>query len=103
MAPSPAPKSLDLIDLNMKTSLAVSNNQQTLIGNGAVSSPQLPPSISAPIQLEPQHDHSVQVSKEIFNACKMGDLPKLKKYLTPGNVNIRDSSGGRSTVNCSII
>lgn len=43
-------------------------------------------------------------SKEIFAACKMGDLSKLKRYLTPANVNIRDTSGGRSTVSlCFVI
>lgn len=39
-----------------------------------------------------------RVAKEIFNACKVGDLNRLKKYINSLNVNIRDNSGGRSTV-----
>ena len=87
MSPSPAPKSLDMIDLNMKTSLVNENSQQIINNNCPIS-----------FQLESQHEHSAQISKEIFNACKIGDLVKLKKYLNSNNVNIRDSSGGRSTV-----
>lgn len=35
-------------------------------------------------------------SKEIFNACKIGDLIRLKKLINSNNVNIRDNN--KSTV-----
>ena len=102
MPTSPAPKSLDF--MNLKPSgpntamVVVPQVANGLVGPASVS---MPPNIVVPI-LEPQsqqHEtHSAQVSKEIFSACKTGDLIKLKKYLTPANVNIRDTMGGRSTV-----
>lgn len=39
-----------------------------------------------------------RTGKEIFTACKVGDLGRLKKHINSWNVNIRDTSGGRSTV-----
>ena len=43
------------------------------------------------------------VHRKIFAACKMDDLNRLKRYLTPANVNIRDTSGGRSTVSAFVL
>lgn len=33
----------------------------------------------------------------LFEACKNGDLEKVKKFLTPENVNSRDTAGRKST------
>lgn len=41
---------------------------------------------------------STLLSKDIFNSCKVGDLNRLKKLINSNNVNIRDTSGGQSTV-----
>lgn len=41
---------------------------------------------------------STLLSKDIFNSCKIGDLNRLKKLINSNNVNVRDTSGGQSTV-----
>lgn len=33
----------------------------------------------------------------LFEACKNGDLERVKKFLTPENVNSRDTAGRKST------
>lgn len=33
----------------------------------------------------------------LFEACKNGELEKVKKFLTPQNVNARDVAGRKST------
>lgn len=106
MPTSPAPKSLDFIDLKGAISPAMTTNGVPLMAvingtnnnsNNAIVS--LPAShMLDSHQLDPASIHPGQVLKEIFAACKIGDLAKLKKYLSPGNVNIRDTAGGRSTV-----
>uniref|UniRef100_A0A182LRN0 Uncharacterized protein n=1 Tax=Anopheles culicifacies TaxID=139723 RepID=A0A182LRN0_9DIPT len=35
--------------------------------------------------------------RELFEACKTGDLAKVKKLITPQTVNARDTSGRKST------
>lgn len=35
--------------------------------------------------------------RELFEACKNGDLGKVKKLVDPSNVNSKDSSGRRSS------
>lgn len=35
--------------------------------------------------------------RELFEACKAGDLPKVKKLVTPQTVNARDTAGRKST------
>uniref|UniRef100_A0A6P6XRZ9 Poly [ADP-ribose] polymerase n=1 Tax=Dermatophagoides pteronyssinus TaxID=6956 RepID=A0A6P6XRZ9_DERPT len=41
---------------------------------------------------------SIMVIKDIFQACRIGDLNRLKKLINLNNVNVRDpSGGGRST------
>nr|XP_046916564.1 LOW QUALITY PROTEIN: poly [ADP-ribose] polymerase tankyrase-2-like [Dermatophagoides farinae] len=41
---------------------------------------------------------SIMIIKDIFQACKIGDLNRLKKLINSNNVNVRDpSGGGRST------
>ena len=38
-----------------------------------------------------------QLNKELFNACRNGDVIKVKKLINSSNVNIRDTSGRKST------
>ena len=38
-----------------------------------------------------------QLNKELFNACRNGDVLKVKKLINCSNVNIRDTSGRKST------
>ena len=38
-----------------------------------------------------------QLNKELFNACRNGDVLKVKKLINSSNVNIRDTSGRKST------
>ena len=40
---------------------------------------------------------SSEVSLPLFEACKNGDLEKVKAHLSPYNVNSRDTAGRRST------
>lgn len=40
---------------------------------------------------------SVNENQELFEACKTGDLAKVKKLINPKTVNARDLSGRRST------
>lgn len=35
--------------------------------------------------------------RELFEACKAGDLIKVKKLVTPQTVNARDTAGRKST------
>lgn len=35
--------------------------------------------------------------RELFEACKTGDLVKVKKFINPGTVNARDKEGRKST------
>ncbi|KAI5640800.1 ankyrin repeats (many copies) domain-containing protein [Phthorimaea operculella] len=35
--------------------------------------------------------------RELFEACKLGDATKVKKLITPQNVNARDTAGRKST------
>lgn len=35
--------------------------------------------------------------RELFEACKTGDLPRVKKLVTPQTVNARDTAGRKST------
>lgn len=36
-------------------------------------------------------------NQELFEACKTGDLTKVKKYINSNTVNARDISGRKST------
>lgn len=38
-----------------------------------------------------------QLNKELFNACRNGDVFKVKKLINSSNVNVRDTSGRKST------
>lgn len=44
---------------------------------------------SAPSQNDP--------GRELFEACRNGDLGKVKKLITPQNVNAKDTAGRKST------
>lgn len=35
--------------------------------------------------------------RELFEACKTGDAPRVKKLVTPQTVNARDTAGRKST------
>lgn len=35
--------------------------------------------------------------RELFEACKTGDITKVKKLITPQTVNARDTAGRKST------
>lgn len=35
--------------------------------------------------------------RELFEACKTGDIAKVKKLITPQTVNARDTAGRKST------
>jgi tankyrase len=35
--------------------------------------------------------------KELFEACRNGDLTKIKKLITPDNINAQDILGRKST------
>lgn len=35
--------------------------------------------------------------RELFEACKTGDIVKVKKLITPQTVNARDTAGRKST------
>lgn len=35
--------------------------------------------------------------RELFEACKTGDAARVKKLITPQNVNARDTAGRKST------
>lgn len=35
--------------------------------------------------------------RELFEACKTGDLARVKKLVTPKTVNARDTAGRKST------
>lgn len=41
-----------------------------------------------------QTDSSI---RELFEACKTGDLAKVKKFTSPATVNARDVTGRKST------
>ena len=117
MPSSPAPKSLDFMGTSSShqspsiTANAITPGKGSSSGGGGPVS--LPPTASAAssvhqaileaggtvmVMESPSTSSGHTAHKEIFSACKMGDLNKLKRYLTPANVNIRDTSGGRSTV-----
>lgn len=118
MPSSPAPKSLDFMGTSSShqspsiTANAITPGKGSSSGGGGPVS--LPPTASAAssvhqaileaggtVMMMDSNSNSSSghtAHKEIFSACKMGDLNKLKRYLTPANVNIRDTSGGRSTV-----
>lgn len=38
-----------------------------------------------------------EASRELFEACRSGDLQRVRKLLTAKNVNSRDTSGRKST------
>ena len=38
-----------------------------------------------------------EILKELFEACRNGDLTKVKKFITPGNINAQDVLGRKST------
>lgn len=42
-------------------------------------------------------DEGNEPIRELFEACKTGDLAKVKKFINPGTVNARDVNGRRST------
>jgi len=40
---------------------------------------------------------SAEPSRELFEACRRGDLERVKKLVSPENVNSRDTAGRKST------
>lgn len=44
------------------------------------------------------NDHINSINKELFIACKNGDINKVRKLVNSSNVNICDSNGRKSTV-----
>jgi tankyrase len=38
-----------------------------------------------------------EILKELFEACRNGDLTKVKKLITPENINAQDILGRKST------
>lgn len=45
----------------------------------------------------PNIDEANEPIRELFEACKTGDLTKVKKFINPGTVNARDLNGRKST------
>lgn len=35
--------------------------------------------------------------RELFEACKVGDIARVRKLITPNTVNARDTAGRKST------
>ncbi|CAG2160731.1 unnamed protein product [Oppiella nova] len=56
---------------------------------------QLVPQLSPMSDSTPLSDH--QLNKELFTACKNGDAIRVRKLINASNVNIRDTSGRKST------
>ena len=46
---------------------------------------------------DPATMSETHLNKELFNACRNGDVIKVKKLINSSNVNIRDTSGRKST------
>lgn len=49
------------------------------------------------------NDHINSINKELFIACKNGDINKVRKLVNSSNVNICDSNGRKSTVSQSSV
>lgn len=47
--------------------------------------------------LEPLPSSTVDPLRELFEACKTGDIARVKKLVTPQTVNARDTAGRKST------
>lgn len=46
---------------------------------------------------EPSSPSSNDVGRELFEACRNGDLSKVKKLVNSHNVNSKDTAGRKST------
>jgi tankyrase len=49
---------------------------------------------SAPMESVPS---SADPLRELFEACKVGDISRVRKLITPQTVNARDTAGRKST------
>jgi hypothetical protein len=61
---------------------------------------------SSPINIINENNctsNEYQLNKELFNACRNGDIIKVKKLINSTNVNIRDTNGRKSTVSLTYI
>lgn len=47
--------------------------------------------------IEPLPTSSADPLRELFEACKTGDIGRVKKLVTPQTVNARDTAGRKST------
>ncbi|UYV66640.1 TNKS2 [Cordylochernes scorpioides] len=45
---------------------------------------------------------STEYGKELFEACRNGDVNRVKKLINSQNVNVRDASGRKSTHSISL-
>ena len=52
------------------------------------------PALSAPSESLPGPSDPL---RELFEACKTGDIAKVKKLVSPQTVNARDTAGRKST------
>ncbi|KAM9426617.1 poly [ADP-ribose] polymerase tankyrase-2-like [Pholidichthys leucotaenia] len=59
------------------------------LGGGAVS--------PGPVVAEVVEPRTGEANRELFEACRSGDLERVRKLVTPENVNSRDTAGRRST------
>jgi hypothetical protein len=55
------------------------------------------PAISMTSSLPLYSSSSPDPDRELFEACRDGDLQRVKRLVTPNNVNARDISGRKST------
>ena len=57
-----------------------------------------PPIVSEPVSpTSPDSSAAANAELDLFEACKCGNLEKVKELLTKENVNSRDSNGRKST------
>lgn len=63
------------------------------LGGGAVSPG--PVVVVAEVVVEP--GGGGEFSRELFEACRSGDLERVRKLVTAENVNSRDTAGRKST------
>lgn len=44
-----------------------------------------------------ENSHICDVGRELFDACRYGDVSRVRKLVTTQNVNSRDAAGRKST------
>lgn len=44
-----------------------------------------------------ENSHICDIGRELFDACRYGDVSRVRKLVTTQNVNSRDAAGRKST------